>query len=339
LIILIVSYGNPSDVERCLRSLARSHWADFEIFLYENASQEAFSRLLALLTRQDGPLQQLEAVCRVLDRRGCRLDAVARCQFRGRGNTVWLAVGTENLGYAGGVNAWLERLLRCPGWEAALVLNPDTEISETCLAELMAKAAEGCGMVGASLVFDTSPDRIMSFGLHWSRWSGRTIAVGRNSPTGSAPPDAVLASIDVVSGSCMLLTRKFIEEVGPMVEDYFLYMEDLDWGLRRGRHKIGLAVKAVVRHIGGASIGSPRESSRNSPLAVYLASRNNILFSRRWAGWRWPLHFAVGLLYVVRYAFNGSLEIATVALVGLIDGARGKTGRPDLSVYPPRTNE
>jgi GT2 family glycosyltransferase len=137
----------------------------------------------------------------------------------------------------------------------------------------------------------------------------------------------------------MLLTRKFIEEVGPMVEDYFLYMEDLDWGLRRGRHKIGLAVEAVVRHIGGASIGSPSEARRNSPLAVYLASRNNILFSRRWAGWRWPLHFAVGLLYVLRYLLNGSLEIATVALVGLIDGARGKTGRPDLSVYSPRTNE
>ena len=127
------------------------------------------------------------------------------------------------------------------------------------------------------------------------------------------------------------MTREFIDEVGLMAEDYFLFMEDLDWGRRRGRHKIGFAPRAVVRHIGGASIGS----ATYSPLFVYLTSRNMILFARRWAARSWMLHLLVGLLYAVKYAFYGSPRLVRVALVGLIDGAKGKTGRPDMSAYHP----
>jgi hypothetical protein len=248
-------------------------------------------------------------------------------------------VATENLGYAGGVNAWLERLIACPGWEAVLVLNPDTEVAETCLSELMAKAAEGFGIVGGALVFDDAPDRIINYGLHWSRKTGRTIAVGRNSPAGSAPSDALLARIDAISGACVLVTRAFVDDVGLMAEDFFLYMEELDWARRRGQHRIGFARMAIIRHVGGTSIGSGTKPEASSPLSAYLASRNSVLFSRRWAGRRWPLHFAVGLLYVVRYALCASPEIAKVALIGLIDGARGKTGRPDMSAYRPIPRE
>ena len=229
LIVLIVSYGNPTDVERCFNSLGRSSCDDFEVFLCENAGRDAFLRLQATLTRPKGPLKRVDANSDA-DRPGGRLGVVARCQFRGRAIVARIAVATENLGYGGGVNAWLERLLHCPGWEAALVLNPDTEVAAACLSEMMAKGAEGFGMVGATLVSDASPNRIISFGLHWSRGTGRTIAVGINSPAGSAPSKELLASIDAISGACVLVTCQFIEDVGLMTEDYFLYMEDLDWG-------------------------------------------------------------------------------------------------------------
>jgi GT2 family glycosyltransferase len=133
----------------------------------------------------------------------------------------------------------------------------------------------------------------------------------------------------------MLVTRRFINDVGLMAEDYFLYMEDLDWGLRRGGHKIGFARGAVVRHIGGTSIGSAPDRKARSPLSVYLSSRNSVLFTRRWAGRRWTIHLAVQLLYVARYLLYGSLVSTKAALAGVIDGVRGKTGRPDMSVYHP----
>jgi N-acetylglucosaminyl-diphospho-decaprenol L-rhamnosyltransferase len=334
LVIIIVSYGNPDDVERCLNSLVRSGWTDFDVFICENAGNEAFSSLRKLLTRQNGPLQHIKSSDQ-LDEAGRRLAIVTKCRFRESPIVVRLALATENLGYAGGVNAWLERLLPCSDWEAVLVLNPDTSVAEACLSELMAKAAEGFGMVGASLVYDDTPDKIINYGLRWSRRTGRTVAVGRNSLLGNTPSDELLARIDAVSGACVLVTRAFINDVGLMAEEYFLYTEDLDWGRRRRQHKIGIAWRAVVRHIGGTSIGS----ATFSPLFAYLTCRNGILFARRSVGWLWILHFAIGLLYLGKVIIYGPSGSARASLAGLIDGARGKTGRPNMCRYPPVARE
>jgi GT2 family glycosyltransferase len=332
LAVLIVSYGNALDVSRCLKSLTQSTWTEFEIFVCENAGYEAFSQLDAVLTEQTQVLERVNNRTDAIDEPGGRLAAVATYQLRGRAILVRVAAATENLGYAGGVNAWAERFLVHSGWEAILVLNPDTQVGETCLSELMTKALEGFGMVGGTLVFDDAPDKIINYGLRWSRMTGRVMAIGRNSPAGSIPSSEVLANMDAISGACVLVTRSFIEQVGLMAEDYFLYMEDLDWGRRRGRHQIGFAPNAVIRHVCGTSIGSMMDPKKCSPLSIYLTARNCILYARRWAGRRWIFHFATGILYAARYAIYASPYAAKVAFVGLMDGARGKTGRPSSRI-------
>lgn len=328
LCVIIVSYGRPDDVRRCLASLAHSRWSDLAIFICENAGPAAFEQLRAALVGENGVFQAGEAGPVGLDRPGGRLTQVASYQLRGTAIPVRIGQAADNLGYGGGVNAWLERLLGEPGWEAVLVLNPDTKVAETCLGELMAKAAEGYGMVGATLVFDNAPDRLVSYGLVWSRISGRVIAAGRNEPAGSEPSAKLLARLDTISGACILVTRAFVEDVGLMAEDYFLYMEDVDWGMRRGRHRIGFAVRAIVRHVGGTAIGSAVDPRRRSPLSIYLSARNAMLFSRRRSGLWSVTHLLTELFYALRYLLIGAPAAARILLAGTIDGIRGKTGRP-----------
>jgi GT2 family glycosyltransferase len=336
LAVLIVTYRNSDDVDRCLKSLACSDCDDFEVFICENGGEVAYERLLTELAGPDGILQRIPGGSDPLDRPGARMTAVAKCRFQNRPIIVRLGLANENLGYGGGVNAWLERLLVVLGWDAVLVLNPDTEVDRSCLSELIAKSVEGFGMVGGSLVFDNAPDRVVNYGLHWSRMTGRVVAIGRNSPTGSAPSLKELRKIDAVSGACVLATRAFVEDVGLMAEDYFLYMEDLDWGRRRGGHRIGFASRAVVRHVGGTTIGSAIAPEERSYLSIYLSARNGILYARRFAGRRWICHFGVGLLFAARYMLRGSLSAGKIAIVGLLDGAKGKTGRPDFVLRPQR---
>lgn len=328
LCVIIVSYGRPEDVRRCLASLGKSHWSDFAVFVCENGGATAFDRLRAALTGADGALEPVEAGLTQLDRAGGRLSGVASYRLRGTAIPVRIGAAIDNLGYGGGVNAWLERLRAESGWQAVLVLNPDTEVETACLGELMAKTCEGYGMVGATLVFDDAPGSVINYGLVWSRLSGRVIAAGRNRPAGSEPKPELLARLDAISGACVLVTRAFVEEVGPMAEDYFLYMEDLDWGMRRGRHRIGFAARAVVRHVGGTAIGSAVDPRHRSPLSVYLAARNGVLFARRHLGWCWPLHVAGALIYVLKYLVSGAPAAAGIALAGIIDGIRGERGRP-----------
>jgi len=334
LAIIIVSYCNANDVDGCLKSLAGSDWDDFEVFICENGGEAAYGRLLTALVGSDRTLQRISDVADSLDQPQKRLVSVAKCRFQDRANVVRVGLAIENLGYGGGVNAWLEPLLGAPGWGAVLVLNPDTEVDSRGLSELIAKSAEGFGMVGGSLVFHDTPDKVINYGLHWSRMTGRVIAVGRNAPAGSAPSVEDLGRIDAVSGACVLATRAFVEDVGLMAEDYFLYMEDLEWGRRRGKHRIGFASKAVIRHIGGTTIGSAVAPEERSHLSIYLSARNGILYARRFAGWRWIFHFGVGLLFAARYVLKGSLSAGRVALAGVLDGAKGKTGRPDAAPGP-----
>ena len=329
LAVIIVSYCNADDVDRCLRSLARSDWGSFEVFICENGGEAAYGRLLAALVGPDRTLQRTSDEADALDQPQRRLASVTKCRFQNRANVVRVGLATENLGYGGGVNAWLEPLLGVSGWGSVLVLNPDTEVESRGLSELIAKSAEGFGMVGGSLVFDDAPDKIINYGLHWSRMTGRVIAVGRNAPLGSAPSVDDLGRLDAVSGACVLTTRAFVEDVGLMAEDYFLYMEDLDWGRRRGKHRIGFASKAIIRHVGGTTIGSASAPEKRSHLSIYLSARNSIVYARRFAGWRWICHFGVGLLFAARYVLKSSMSAGRVAFVGLLDGAKGKTGRPD----------
>jgi N-acetylglucosaminyl-diphospho-decaprenol L-rhamnosyltransferase len=334
LAVIIVSYCNADDVDRCLKSLARSDWDHFEVFICENGGEAAYGTLLGALVGSDRALQRISDGSDTLDLPQKRLVSVTKCRFQNRSNVVRIGLATENLGYGGGVNAWLEPLLGVPGWGAVLVLNPDTEVDSQGLSELIAKSAEGFGMVGGSLVFDATPDRIINYGLRWSRMTGRVVAIGRNAPVGSAPSAEDLGRIDAVSGACVLATRAFVEDVGLMAEDYFLYMEDLDWGCRRGKHRIGFASKAVIRHVGGTTIGSAVAPEKRSHLSIYLSARNGILYARRFAGWRWICHFGVGLLFAARYMLKGSLSAGRVAFVGLLDGAKGKRGRPDAAPGP-----
>lgn len=330
LAVIIVAYRNADDIDRCLKSLEQSDLCQFEVFICENGGEAAYTDLLSRVVGADRILKRSPEAAGMLDLPQRRLAFVASCKFQGRANAVRIGLATDNLGYGGGVNAWLEPLFDTPGWDAVLVLNPDTEVDASALSEMMAKSDEGFGMVGASLVFDTSPDRIISYGLHWSRMTGRVIAVGRDAPVGSPPSAEDLARLDAISGACVLLTRTCLRDVGLMAEDYFLYMEDLDWGLRRGSHRIGIANRALVRHIGGTTIGSAVAVEKRSYLSIYLSARNSVLYARRFAGWRWVCHFGVGLLYAARYLIKGSATAGKVALAGLLDGARGKTGRPDV---------
>jgi GT2 family glycosyltransferase len=71
-----------------------------------------------------------------------------------------------------------------------------------------------------------------------------------------------LLEVDHVSGSCMMVSRTAIEQVGLLDENFFLYCEDVDWCARiqAGGFKIYYLPEAQIIHHKGAS--SSKESRR-----------------------------------------------------------------------------
>jgi GT2 family glycosyltransferase len=147
-------------------------------------------------------------------------------------------------------------------------------------------------------------------------------------------PADVEARIDAPSGCSFFVTRACLAKIGAMDERYFLFFEDLDWGLRaKACCGLGYAYDSVVPHTGGTTIGSANRLANRlaerSRLAVYLEFRNRILFVRRnFAGWLvWTTFMAT--LHAGRFLLAGAPANFAAAWSGLFAGLTGETGRPD----------
>jgi GT2 family glycosyltransferase len=331
--IVIVGFRNPSEIVECLTALDGClSDPPCEVLVCENGGAAAFDALVAALTADDAPCVPAQGELSPLARGGEKFTRVANFRLRRRGSLVAIAQACENLGYAGAINAWLSLLLTRTDWPGVWILNPDTQPAPDALAEFVAYAqASGKGMIGGRVLLAHRPDVVQTRGLRWRKLVATTEAVDRNVSAAIAPDIAeVEQRLDAPSGASVYVTRACVEKIGLMDDRYFLYFEDLDWGLRaKAQCGLGYAWRAVVYHHGGTTIGSAATHAARSPLAVYLEFRNSVLFVRarypRWLAWT----VCVGALRAAEFGLAKALTNMKMAYRGLFDGLIGRTGRPD----------
>ena len=331
--IIIVGFRNADDILYCLRSLIVADAEPaFDVYIAENGGASSALNLVATL--EQGGVFDLTAKAQpvlVADR------AVRTWQYRLRrsGGTkarVYIAEMDDNLGYAGGVNGWLRPLLQIPNWNAAWVLNPDTQPVSDALSNLERAARNlGKGMLGSCIVRSSDPQTISTQGLSWRKLISNVVAVGRNRPYDDpVGPDLVAAQVTAPSGCSIYIERRLIDRIGLMEESYFLYCEDLEWGLlARAAGELGYVHSSKVPHHHGTTIGSSADKRSRSPLSTYLMARNTLLFVRRnypgWFGWTLLMQSRV----LAGYAAAGAWRNFWVAFRGIVAGVRGETGPPD----------
>lgn len=297
--VCIVTFRNVDDVQRCLAALARSTYADFEVAICENGGAEAFARLEAVLPKALPGGQGVRAVA-----------------------------SDGNPGYAAGVNRCLRET---PDADAWWVLNPDTDAEPEALAALVERLqAGGCDAVAGTVY---TPERtIDSRAGGWRPWLGRTFSIGFGEPLDSPADVAGVERLtSYVPGCCMLLSRRFLETVGPMREDFFLYCEEVEWCLRASDHgmRFGYAPGCRVLHYKGTTTGSVGDM-RNRPRGpVYLDERNKILLT--WI--RGPVRLitvapSALLLLSLRFGKRRAWKQLGYALSGWLAGLRNERGKP-----------
>ncbi|MEZ2202380.1 glycosyltransferase family 2 protein [Bradyrhizobium japonicum] len=330
--ILIVGFRNAEDIRDCLVALsgATGH-PEFNVFICENGGRSAFHRLVERLCDTEGPCTDATKVDVQADVGLGRCSEVQRLRLRTSPSNVWVACAAGNLGYAGGINLWLDRLQDVSGWNGIWVLNPDTLPETGALAALVERAASGNkGMVGSTIVdVDGTATVRCRGGLHWQKWLTRPVAIGRGEQLNS-PHDvrAIEAAMDCPSGASMYVTRDCIEKIGPMDESYFLFSEDLDWGVRAKPCGLGYAAASIVRHKRGTTTGSARDISAVPRFSVYLQHRNAVRFVRKHFPMALPFCAVVMVLYAVRYFVKGAWQNCIAGLHGTFAGLRGEMGPP-----------
>lgn len=330
-IVPIVGFRNPEDIKDCLWALSKSSpEPSFDVFICENGGERSFLLLIEALLGRTGPCE--EAGERDLVVQGWRCcSGVRRLRMRGRSSRVWVACATENLGYAGGINLWLEQLLHIPSWQGAWILNPDTQPSATALAELVRRArVANKGMVGSTILDVNQPHKVhCRGGIHWQKWITRPVMIGFGEPADAGCDlRAIEAALDCPSGASTYVTRECIAKIGLMDESYFLFSEDLDWGVRAKRYGLGYASASVVLHKRGTTTGSAARPSNVPRFSVYLQHRNAVRFVRKHFPLTLPICVVITFLYALRYLLRRAPQNFIAVMHGMVAGLKGETGPP-----------
>ena len=239
------------------------------------------------------------------------------------GAAMALVENGANLGFAAGNNVGIRLALRDAGCQYVWVLNNDTVVKPDALQQTVDLMAgdPGLGMCGSTLVYFHAPAEIQALGgAVYSKWTGRSRHLGAFAPLASVPADgrALALQFSYVVGAAMLVSRAFVERVGLMTEDYFLYCEEIDWATRglAAQFRLGYAPLSTVFHKEGASVGTA--PGGGSPLSLYFLYRNRLRF-----GWRFHAAFVPTVLWfcaldIAKLVLRRRWPQARAALRGLV---------------------
>ncbi len=191
--------------------------------------------------------------------------------FRRRFPQVKLTVSPTNLGYAEGNNAAIAQ----SSGEYVLLLNPDTELKDDAASTLVAfmqshpeAAAVGCRLVRPNGSVDRSvrgfphPAAIGSELLGLSKIFPKSQTLGAYRMTWFNYDTE--AEVDQPMGSCLMLTRKAIDQIGLFDKEFPIFFNEVDWCYRvkLAGWKIFFTPSAEVIHHGGSSTKQVRKMMR-----------------------------------------------------------------------------
>jgi GT2 family glycosyltransferase len=136
-------------------------------------------------------------------------------------------------------------------------------------------------------------------------------------------------ALDVVAGTAMFVSKDYINTIGVMDEDFFVYHEDSEWSLRHGAFRLGYAHDSVVHHVAGATSGSGGPRPKRSRFSIYLSERNRVILAKKRYRSVWPLLAVVALLQTLELLLRfHSWRSFKIALGGWWAGVSGETGMP-----------
>jgi GT2 family glycosyltransferase len=281
---VVLNWCNEHDTIECLDSLKRQDYPVLTILLVDNGSP-------------DGSGARLHA----------RYPAIS-----------FLQTG-ENLGYAGGNNRGMKQALD-DGADYVLVLNNDTALEESCVRELVQAArSEQVGAVGAKILRYDAPEKIWFGGGRFDRLR----AIGRHERANQVdvdPAERQLLEATFLTGCCLLIPAATLRTVGYFRDDFFAYLEDVEFGLRimKSGYRLLLAPAARLRH------KVPPLGSLPSPSQIHLRDRNrrrivrshySLFEALRFASWFYPARLAL----MVTYGLRGDAARVRGILRGMVE--------------------
>ena len=326
--VVIVSFRSQDVILDCLESLLATAGQPLRILIVDNASGDGTPARIRAWADGSDPAPDPVPADSVLpyDRvphGPVPLEAVPEGGAGPRAGAVGLLELPENRGFAGGVNAGLAALAALPEVAAFWVLNPDAMSAPDTPARMMAAAdaRPDWGLLGGRIFYAGTgagvggPPAIQCDSGVIERRRG----VCRMLNTGEGPDTPLPKRIDYVSGAHLMISRPMLAWTGGLVEDYFLYWEEIDLAARRGDLTLGLVPHAPVFHHSGTAIGSPAPGRGPGEMSAWFNARGALRFQ-----WRHnPMHLPTTWTWLFARAGRAAARGHWPAVRGVLRAALG----------------
>jgi len=292
--VIILHLKNASLLADCIGSLNKITYQNFSIIVVHNGSENK------VLRDTLSPISQ--HITKVIDTE-------------------------ENLGFARGNNIGIRQALK-DGAEYVLLLNDDTEVDPSFLSALIdvAELRPDAGMLGSAIFYYDQLQKIWFAGARFDRKSCKVTTTGFDQF--DKGKSSALIESDYITGCALLIKRNTIEKIGLLDERFFLYCEDVDWGLRciKAGLKNLIIPDSNIWHKVSASSGGI-----DSLIRAYHKTRSHLLLTKIYtphALCKLQRNIFRDIAWVL---FKSSdphrIKKARAFLAAMIDYHAGKTGR------------
>lgn len=299
--IVIVNWNGWRDTIECLESVFRLFHDNFAVIVCDNDSKDESLERIVEWAKGDRTASSASAEMRsftfppvpkpipfVL----LQTSQINESQVRDGRERLILIKSEKNLGFAGGNNLGLRHILDRSDHEYIWLLNNDTVVHSNALTELIRRVEKdpGIGICGSKLCFYSAPHLVQAYGgATYSPVTGRNRHIGALKPASEREDRTKIEKqLQYIIGASMLVSKRFLNSVGLMNEEYFLYFDEIDWATRaQGKFSQAYAPTSIVFHKQGNSMGGKwltrwSEPEENFILSDFYGVRNQIRFTRRY---------------------------------------------------------
>ena len=293
--IIILNYNGWSDTIECIKSILALEYQNYQLVIVDNNSQDESLRRIQHYLSKKLTIPFVLYDKNTADKGGDLIN---------EDNKIILIDAQENKGYAAGNNIGIRFAQARNDYDYIWVLNNDTTVDSQALNHLVESAnkVNDVGIWASKLLYYHNPDTIQNVGCTYNKWLCTSSQIGHlEKDEEQYDDDGTSRKIDFVVGASAFVTKRFIDTVGEMCEDYFLYCEELDWALRgkKERFSLGYSFKSKVYHKEGGSIGSDTANkNQRSKLSDYYGIRSKLILVRKFYPSFLPLAY-LGVLTIV----------------------------------------
>ena len=284
--IILLNYNGYEDTIACFESLQKITYPNYNVIIVDNDSPDkSMDNMIDYMREKNVDHGYFESPTFAMN-------------TSGKIPKVTLIQSGFNGGYGHGNNIGVKYALN-NGADYVLLLNNDTIVDPDFLEPLVQMCEEDktIGIASGKIYFYDRPDTIWFNGGRFSPCTAKVEHYNFNEKdTGQIPEK----QITFISGCMWLIPKKVFDDVGFINEDYFMYVEDLEFCQRVIASGYGLKImpNSHIFHKVGSSSDGNFES-----FTVYYKTRNYISFMRSTVNERWCRTSGV-VLFVLRYALR-----------------------------------